>query len=45
MLAFAVLFPLAHRQGLFAPTRELLVPLLFAGGWSLGALLSMLVPG
>jgi len=45
VLAFAVLFPLAHKQGLFAPTRELLVPLLFAGGWSLGALLSMLVPG
>jgi O-antigen/teichoic acid export membrane protein len=43
VLAFAVLFPLARRQGLFAPLRELLVPGFFLAGWALGLLLSRLV--
>ena len=43
-LAFATLFPQARKQGLFAPSRELLVPAFFIAGWSLGALLTTLLP-
>lgn len=44
LLAFAALLPPARKQGLFAPTRELLVPLFFATGCALGTLLASLLP-
>lgn len=43
-LAFVVLWPRARSQGLFAPLRELYVPLSFAAGCALGLALERILP-